>query len=247
MTTFVLNHLTFISMKKIGLIGGMSWESSRVYYDIINRRTQQLLGGFHSSKCVMESVDFAEIEKLQHADDWKALDQKMAEAAVNLENASADLVILCTNTMHLCSEAIASSVKIPFLHIAGATGKKIKEKRLKKVLLLGTNFTMEKGFYKDVLQKDYDIEVMVPDEKDRKLVHEIIYQELVLGKIVAESKATCLRVINEFKDQGVEGVILGCTEIPLLIGQEDVDIPVFDTTKIHAEAAVQFAINGDHN
>lgn len=229
-------------MKKIGLIGGMSWESSQVYYKIINEKIRDILGGFHSSKCVMESVDFSEIEKLQHNDDWNSLNRIMVESAKNLENAKADLIVLCTNTMHLCSEEIINNVSIPFLHIAAATGKKIKEQGISKVLLLGTKFTMEKDFYKKILKNDFDIEVIIPNEEDRDRVHKIIYEELVQGKILSESKKEYQRIITDSIKNGAEGVILGCTEIPLLIKGNDVTIPVFDTTTIHAESAVEFAL-----
>lgn len=229
-------------MKKIGLIGGMSWESSLVYYEIINEKIREAIGGFHSSKCVMESVDFAEIEKLQHNDDWNSLNKIMADSAKNLENAKADIIILCTNTMHLCSEEIKKNVNIPFLHIAVATGKKIKENKIKKVLLLGTKFTMEKEFFKKILKDDFDIEVIIPNESDRDIVHRIIYKELVHGKIESDSRKEYQRIINYSIKNGAEGVILGCTEIPLLIKSEDVNIPTFDTTRIHAESAVEFAL-----
>ena len=229
-------------MRKIGLIGGMSWESSQVYYKIINEKVREVLGGFHSSKCVMESVDFAEIEKLQHTDDWNALNKIMAESAKNLERAKAEIIVLCTNTMHLCSEEITKSVNIPFLHIAVATGKKIKEKNIKKVLLLGTKFTMEKNFLKDIIYNDFGIEVIIPNEDDREIVHKVIYEELVHGKIKPVSKKKYQKIINDSIKNGAEGVILGCTEIPLLIKSNDVDIPTFDTTRIHAESAVEFAL-----
>ena len=230
-------------MKKIGLIGGMSWESSLVYYKIINERVREISGGFHSAKCIMESVDFAEIEKLQHKGDWESLNSIMVDAAGNLENAGAELIILCTNTMHLCSEEIIKNVNLPFLHIAEATGKKIKLEKLKKVLLLGTKFTMAKEFFSEILRDDFDIEVIIPNEMDREIVHKIIYKELVHGKIESSSKRTYQRIINDSIKNGAEGVILGCTEIPLLIKSRDVTIPTFDTTRIHAESAVEFALN----
>ncbi len=229
-------------MKKIGLIGGMSWESSQIYYKIINEKVHALLGGFHSAKCVMDSVDFAEIEKLQHQNDWKALDEEMVKAAKNLENASAQLLLICTNTMHLCYEAICANTTVPVLHIAVETAKKITAKKCKKVLLLGTQFTMEKDFYKTILKNDFHIDVLVPNEADRKLVHQIIYEELVLGKITSASKKTYIQIIEKAIKNGAEGVILGCTEIPLLIQDNDVAIPTFDTTRIHAESAVSWAL-----
>ncbi len=229
-------------MKKIGLIGGMSWESSQVYYQILNEKVRERLGGFHSSKCIMESVDFAEIEKHQHIDDWTGLNKMMAESAKNLENAKAEIIVLCTNTMHLCSSEIIKNINIPFLHIAVATGKKIKEKGIGKVLLLGTKFTMEKEFFKSILCDDFGINVIIPNEDDRKTIHKVIYEELVHGKIMQVSKERYKRIINESVKNGAEGVILGCTEIPLLIKSSDVNIPVFDTTRIHAESAVEFAL-----
>ena len=229
-------------MKTIGLIGGMSWESSRLYYELINKKVKTVLGGFHSAKSVLISVDFDEIAKLQSKNDWESLNQMMGKAARQLENAGADMVLVCANTMHLCSEAIIKNSSLPFLHIAEATGEVIKKKSLKKVALLGTKFTMEKDFYKNILTNDFGIEVLIPDIKSRDLVHDIIYKELVLGKIKDTSKEIYLKIINDLISQGAEGIILGCTEIPLLISAEDVTVPIFNTAKIHAEKAVQFAL-----
>lgn len=229
-------------MKTIGLIGGMSWESSAVYYELINKKVKELLGGFHSCKSIMVSVDFAEIEKLQHEGNWAALDQIMADAAKNLESAGVDIVVLCTNTMHLCSDAIKQNINIPFLHIAEATAQEIQKQGIKKVALLGTKFTMEKDFYKSILINDFGIEVLIPTEEERDIVHNIIYNELVQGVIKDESREQYKTIIHNLAQQGAEGVILGCTEIPLLISGSDVNIPVFDTTKIHAEKAVEWAI-----
>lgn len=228
-------------MKTIGLIGGLSWESSAVYYKIINEKVKDLLGGYHSAKCVMVSLDFAEIEKLQKIKDWESQNKIMIQSAQQLENAGADFVILCTNTMHICSDEIINNISIPFLHIAKATGKKIKEKGLKKIALLGTKFTMEKDFYKDILN-NYGIEVIIPNNNDRDAVHDIIYNELVQGIINNNSKITYQKIIKNLQNRGAEGVILGCTEIPLLIKPNDVDITIFDTTKIHAESAVIMAL-----
>lgn len=169
-------------MKKIGLIGGMSWESSLVYYELINKKVREVLGGFHSAHCIMESVNFAEIVELQHKNNWESLDKIMVKAAQNLEKAEAEIIIVCTNTMHLCSDAIVKNLSVPFLHIAEATGNEIKKQRLKKVLLLGTKFTMEKDFYRKVLREKFGTEVVIPDEADRETVHKIIYNELVHGK-----------------------------------------------------------------
>jgi len=230
-------------MKKIGLIGGMSWESSQIYYKIINQKVREILGGFHSAKCVMESVDFSEIQKLQSKDDWEALDKKMISAATNLKNARAEVLVICANTMHLCSHAITQEVQLPLLHIAEATGEKINEAGLNKVLLLGTKFTMERDFFKEILTEKFGVEVLIPNEGDREIVHNIIYEELVLGKINAGSRGQYVRIINEAVKNGAEGVVLGCTEIPLLIQQSDVALPTFDTTQIHAEKAVEFALS----
>ena len=228
-------------MKTIGLIGGMSWESSVVYYELINRKVKEILGGFHSCKNIMLTVDFAEVEKLQHENNWEALDSMMATAAMQLEKAGAEMVILCTNTMHLCSDAITNAISIPFLHIAEATAQEIVKQDITKVALLGTKFTMEKEFYKKILIEN-NIDVFIPTAAERTKIHSIIYGELVHGKIKADSREIYKTIIKNLEDRGAEGVILGCTEIPLLISDTDVDIPVFDTTKIHAETAVQWAL-----
>lgn len=224
------------------MIGGLSWESSQIYYQILNEKVNEALGGFHSAQCILESVDFGEIEKLQSKDDWETMDKHMAEAAKNLENAKAELIILCANTMHLCADAIVDNVNIPFLHIARETAKRIKATGLDKVLLLGTRFTMERDFFKDILQDEFGIEISVPNAEDRAQVHNIIYQELVHGTINVQSKKVYQQIIEKMANEGAQGVILGCTEIPLLIKASDVAIPIFDTTRIHAEAAVQFAL-----
>lgn len=229
-------------MKKIGLIGGMSWESSAIYYEILNRKVREKLGGFHSANCILESVDFAEIEKYQKLNDWNKLNKLMARSAKNLENAGAQLIILCTNTMHLCTESIKNEISVPFLHIAEATGKHIKKNEIKKVLLLGTKFTMEKDFYKKVLKEKFNVETIIPNESDREVVHQIIYGELVHGVITDRSKIQYQKIIEKSINKGGKGVILGCTEIPLLIKQNDCSIPIFDTTKIHAEQAVELAM-----
>ena len=229
-------------MKTIGLIGGMSWESSAVYYSIINRKVREILGGFHCAKSIMVTVEFAEIQRLQHAEDWKALDEIMVKAAKQLEAAGADFVVLGTNTMHLCSPAIIQNISIPFLHIAEATGLKIAGMGLKKVALLGTKFTMEKDFYKTYIFNKFGIEVIIPTETERDIIHNTIYRELVQGLIKDESRKTFQQIIDNLEKRGAEGVILGCTEIPSLIKQSDVKIPVFDTTAIHAEKAVEWAL-----
>lgn len=229
-------------MKKIGLIGGMSWESTLLYYELINKKVKAILGGLHSANCVIESVDFSEIAELQAKDDWKALDELMINRARLLENAGAELLMICANTMHLCVEAIGQAINIPIVHIAEVTADQIKDTQLDKVALLGTKFTMERDFFKNILIEQ-GIDVIVPDQKDRDLVHEIIYKELVRGEITLASKKIYLEIIDTLRAKGAEGIILGCTEIPLLIGPEDTDIPLFNTTKIHAEKTVELALS----
>jgi aspartate racemase len=229
-------------MKTIGLIGGMSWESSAVYYNIINRKTNELLGRYHCAKSIMVTVDFAKIQELQFSEDWKSLEEMMIQSAKQLEAAGADFVILCTNTMHLCSPAIIDNISIPFLHIADATGIKIAETGLKKVALMGTKFTMEKDFYKTYIFNKFGIEVIIPDKNDSEIIHNTIYNELVQGVIKEESRLKFQQIIGNLEKRGTEGVILGCTEIPSLISKSDVSIPVFDTTAIHAEKAVEWAL-----
>ncbi len=229
-------------MKKIGLIGGMSWESSLEYYRIINETVKQKLGGLHSAECIMYSVDFDEIEKLQHQGKWEDLTKIMIDCAQRLEKAGANVIIICTNTMHKMAGEVESSINIPLLHIADATAEKIKEKSFKKVGLLGTKFTMEEDFYKGRLIEKHDIEVIVPNSEEMQIVNDIIFDELCLGIIKETSKEQYKKIILNLAEKGAEGVILGCTEIPLLIKQEDVEVPLFDTTKIHAEFAVDYAI-----
>lgn len=229
-------------MKKIGLIGGMSWESTLLYYELINKKVKAILGGLHSSNCVIESVDFAEIAALQAIDDWDALDELMKSRARALESSGAELILICANTMHLCVTAIEENINIPVLHIAKVTADEIKKKQLDKVALLGTRFTMERDFFKDIL-KDHDIDVIVPEQNDRKLVNDIIYKELVRGVLKPASKEIYLGIIEDLRKRGAQGVILGCTEIPLLINPEDVELPIFNTTKIHAERAVEVALS----
>lgn len=223
----------------------MSWESTLLYYELLNKKTKELLGGLHSAECVIESVDFAELAELQQRDDWKSLDLMMIDRAKSLEVAGAKMILICANTMHLCVDAIEKNTNIPVVHIAEATSEKIKAAGLKKVALLGTKFTMEKDFFKNILEAD-DIDVLVPNQSDRDLIHEIIYKELILGVLSKESKNTYLRIIEDLKMKGAEGVILGCTEIPLLIHQEDVDLPLFNTTKIHAEKAVYLSLEKEN-
>ncbi len=229
-------------MKRIGLIGGMSWESSLEYYRIINEEVKKALGKSHSANCIMYSYDFQEIEELQHSNKWEELTSSMVNEATNLKKAGADFIVICTNTMHIMAPKIEKTTNLKVLHIAEATANAINKKDLKKVLLLGTNFTMEGDFYKNKLSEN-GIETLIPEKEDRLIIHNIIYNELVRGIISKESKEKYLKIINKMKEKGIEGVILGCTEIPLLIKQEDLDIEVFDTTSIHSKAAVEFALN----
>lgn len=230
-------------MKTIGLIGGMSWESSLEYYKIINETAKLKLGGLHSAQCIMYSVDFEEIELLQHQGNWEKLSDIMVSAAKKLKNAGADFIIICTNTMHKMAGDIENKAGIKVLHIAEVTGEKVIKKGLKKVGLLGTIFTMEQDFYKKVLKDKFNIDVVIPNEADREIVHEIIYKELCKGIINEKSKEKYIKIINNLVLNGAEGVVLGCTEIPLLIKQEDVNVPIFDTTTIHAISAVEFALD----
>jgi len=229
-------------MKTIGLIGGMSWESSSEYYRIINETIRERLGGLHSAECIMYSADFEQIENLQHQGKWEELTKLMLNFAQKLEGAGADFIVICTNTMHKMAEEVENNTNIPLLHIADATAEKIIEKGLGKLGLLGTNFTMEEDFFKKRLEEKYNIEVIIPSQNDRRIIDSVIYNELCLGIIKQSSKEKYKEVINRLISDGADGVILGCTEIPLLIGQEDVEIPVFDTTTIHAKSAVEFAL-----
>jgi len=229
-------------MKTIGLIGGMSWESSIEYYRIINQKVREKLGGTHSAKCVMVSVDFAEIEILQHEARWQEATQMLIDAAKHLEAAGADFIVLCTNTMHKMAEAIQKNTSIPFLHIADATAQKVHSTGISTIGLLGTRFTMEEDFYKGRLSRNFGLKVVVPEENDRKMIHHVIYEELVKGIIRPESRSEFLKVIEKLISEGAHGVILGCTEIGLLVKEGDCRVPVFDTTRIHAEAAVAFAL-----
>jgi len=231
-------------MKTIGLIGGMSWESSVEYYRIINQAVREALGGLHSAKCIMYSVEFAEIEALQHAGRWSQAARILIAAAQSLETAGADFVLICTNTMHKLYEDVQPQIRIPMLHIADATAAVIKAGGFSKVALLGTRFTMEEDFYKSRLVEKYELEVIVPTTAEMTEVHRIIYDELCAGKIIASSKQTYTEVIKRVVSEGAEGVILGCTEIGLLVRQEDSSVPLFDTTEIHAKAAVRYALEG---
>lgn len=228
-------------MKTIGLIGGMSAESTVTYYKVINSVVNQKLGGFHSAKCLLYSVDFDEIERCQMSGEWEKSGEILADAARRLQKGGADFLVLCTNTMHKVAHAIQSAVNIPFLHIAEATARRVKDAGIGKVCLLGTAFTMEEGFYKDVLAKN-GIDVIVPDADDRKTVNDVIYGELCHGVIKDESRAKFVGIINKAAALGARGAILGCTEIGLLVGDGDIALPVFDTALIHAEEAALAAL-----
>jgi len=229
-------------MKTIGLIGGMSWESSLEYYRVMNLTVKEKLGGFHSAKCFMYSLDFEEVEKLQHEGKWDEATALMIEAARKIEKAGADFVVICTNTMHKMAEEIKKSIRIPLLHIADVTAEKIKEKGLRKIGLLGTRFTMEQDFYRSRLEKKHGLEVIVPDEEERQIIQNILYNELCVGEIKKLSKNTFKKIIKNLAIRGAEGIILGCTEIPLIVEQKDYKIPLFDTTRIHAKRAVEYAL-----
>ena len=229
-------------MKTIGLIGGMSWESSIEYYRIINETAKEKLGGLHSAKSLMVTVDFAEIEKLQHEDRWDEAAQILIKCAQDLEQGGADFIVLCTNTMHKLADQIIANVNIPFLHIADATAQKITAAGIKKIGLLGTRFTMEHDFYKGRLIQNFGLNVLIPNEADREIVHRVIYDELVQGRIVDSSREEYKRIIKSLITQGAQGIVLGCTEIELLVKQEDSTAPLFPTTSIHAIAAVEYAL-----
>ena len=229
-------------MRTIGLIGGMSWESSDLYYQIINRKIQQTLGGVHSCECVMYSVDFAEIADLQHQGHWDLLSQKMVSVAKKLELGGADMIVLCTNTMHKVAVDIENNIKIPFLHIVDATAEEIQKKSYKKLGLLATRFSMEEDFLKSRYKDKFEIETIIPNDKDRADVHRIIYEELVKGIITNKSKQRYLEIIDNLIQNGAEAIISGCTEIELLIKPSDITVDLFQTTKIHAEKAVEIAL-----
>ncbi|WP_312481424.1 aspartate/glutamate racemase family protein [Stutzerimonas nitrititolerans] len=229
-------------MKTIGLIGGMSWESTIPYYRQINQAIKERLGGLHSAKIVLYSVDFHEVERLQHSGDWEAAGELLAGAARALESAGADFLVLCTNTMHKVAPAIEAAVRIPLFHIADPTAEAIKDAGLSTVGLLGTRFTMEQAFYKDRLRERHGLQVLIPSKNDRDIIHRVIYEELCLGRIVEASRDEYRRIMAELVDQGAEGIVLGCTEISLLVAQQDSSVPLFDTTTIHARMAADWAL-----
>ena len=228
-------------MKTIGLIGGMSWESTVTYYKIINETVKEKLGGLHSAKCILYSVDFQEIEECQANGNWEKSGEILGEAANNLEKAGADFIVICTNTMHKVVNQIKEKISIPILHIAEMTAEKILEKGLKNIALLGTKYTMEQDFYKSKLIEK-GINVIIPDKNDIEIINEVIYDELCLGTINSDSKKKFLEIVDKLRNKGAEGIILGCTEIGLLIKNEDTDVPLFDTAIIHAEQAAIYSI-----
>jgi aspartate racemase len=229
-------------MKAIGLIGGMSWESTAEYYRLINESVRERLGGLHSAKCVLYSVDFAEVEELQRRGQWSQAAQLLVGAAQSVEKAGADFVLICTNTMHKLADTVQAGIGIPLLHIADATAEKVKQAGLQRVGLLGTRFTMEEDFYQGRLANQFGLEVMIPDTKDRELVHRIIYEELCVGTIRPEPRGQVADIMSRLVEMGAQGIILGCTELGLLLGPEDCRVPLFDTTRVHALAAVEQAL-----
>ncbi|WP_274627268.1 aspartate/glutamate racemase family protein [Arvimicrobium flavum] len=230
-------------MRTLGLIGGMSWESTAIYYGLMNETVRQRLGGLHSAKLLLWSFDFAEIAERQHAGDWEGATAMMVDAAQKLEAGGAEALVICTNTMHRMAEEVQASVSIPLIHIADATAAAMKCAAVSKPILLATRFTMEQDFYKGRLASRHGIDAMVPDEAGRTVVHDIIYQELVRGVVTPSSKAAYIAEVERLRAAAdVDSLIMGCTEITMLIGEGDFDIPVFDTTRIHAEAAVEFAL-----
>ena len=230
-----------MNLKTIGLIGGMSWESTVTYYKIINETVKEKLGGLHSAKCILYSVDFQEIEECQANGNWEKSGEILGEAASNLEKAGADFIVICTNTMHKVVNQIKEKISIPILHIAEMTAEKILEKGLKNTALLGIKYTMEQDFYKSKLIEK-GINVIIPDKNDIEIINKVIYDELCLGTINSDSKKKFLEIVDKLRSKGAEGIILGCTEIGLLIKNEDTDVPLFDTAVIHAEEAAIYSI-----
>ena len=230
-----------MNLKTIGLIGGMSWESTVTYYKIINETVKEKLGGLHSAKCILYSIDFQEIEECQANGNWEKSGEILGEAANNLEKAGADFIVICTNTMHKVINQIKGKISIPILHIAEMTAEKILEKGLKNIALLGTKYTMEQDFYKSKLIEK-EINVIIPDKNDIEIINKVIYDELCLGIINSNSKKKFLEIVDKLRSKGAEGIILGCTEIGLLIKNEDTDVPLFDTAVIHAEEAAIYSI-----
>lgn len=230
-------------MKTIGLLGGMSWESTVSYYQAINKGIKAKLGGFHSAKIVLYSVDFDEIEKLQHKGDWDETAVILSKAAQSIEAGGADFLLICTNTMHKVAEEVQANINIPIVHIADATAKQLQAGGITKVGLLGTQFTMEQDFYKSRLIDQFGIDVVVPETDDQTLVHNVIYNELCLGSVKSGSREKYLNIVDKLQQQGAQAVILGCTEIALLIQQSQTQVPLYDTTQIHAAEAVDKALS----
>jgi aspartate racemase len=229
-------------MKTIGLIGGMSWESTLEYYRIINETVKERLGGFHSAKMVLYSVDFAEVETMQHRGEWDRAAALLAEAGARVQAGGADFALLATNTMHRVFDEVSRALRIPLIHIADVTGREIRAKGLRRVGLLGTRFTMEQDFYRGKLAKDYGLDVLIPEEQERQRIHAILYDELCLGAVKDESREVFRGIIAGLEARGAQGIILGCTEIPLIVKQKDFAVPLFDTTALHARAAVELAL-----
>ena len=229
-------------MKTIGLLGGMSWESTASYYALINETVKQRLGGLHSARLLINSIDFAEISDLQHAGDWSELGARLTREALRLESAGADCLLLCTNTMHRVAETIEAGLSVPLLHIADAAGAALSAAGVSRVGLLGTRFTMQESFYRDRLRQRFGLDVLVPPEAEQERVHRVIYDELCLGRIDDGSRQDYLRIIDGLQRAGAEAVILGCTEIALLVNQQHTSVPLYDTTRLHALEAVGFAL-----
>jgi len=230
-------------MKTIGLIGGMSWESTQSYYQLLNQGVKNKLGGLHSAKIVLVSLDFAEIAVLQQQQDWPQMAEILIKAAKQVEAAGADYLLICTNTMHKLAEQVQAAVTIPLLHIADAVGENLIQHNFKKVALLGTQFTMEQDFYKQRLADKFAIDVLIPDTQGRETVHRVIYDELCKGIISPESKAEYLTIIDDLTQQGTEAIILGCTEIALLVQQSDTSVPLLDSTALHCAMALENSLN----
>ncbi len=228
--------------RQIGLIGGMSWESSVHYYRLLNEGVRERSGGLHSSRCILLSMDFEEIATLQRAGDWDALTRTMIEAAQTLERAGAEAVLICTNTMHIMADKVQAAIGVPLLHIGEAAGERIAAAGLIRIGLLGTAYTMEQEFYRGRLESRFDLEVLVPEAAERKIVHDVIFEELAMGEVKESSRAACRKIIAELVERGAQGIVLGCTELMLLLSDADSSVPLFDTTAIHVEAALQFSL-----
>ena len=232
-------------MRRIGLLGGMSWESSVEYYRLLNEEICERLGGLHSADCILRSVDFAEIEPLQRDDRWEEAGERLAGEARGLVAAGAEILVLCTNTMHRVADEITAAVEIPLIHIADATAEAVRDHGLATVGLLATAYTMEQDFYVGRLREKHDLEVLVPDDQDRRLVHDVIYDELCVGVMKDSSRDQYRRIMAELSQRGAQGILLGCTEIDLLVGQADARVPLFDTTRLHVQKALDVALDSD--